>query len=342
MPQIRRAIGWVTVLCLCVSPAVAASAEGEGFQLPAGPAKWVNSGPISLATLQGKGAVLWFYEEGCPRCREKWPSMLELAKKYEGQPVMFIGVNSGNSRADVEHYAKAVGCKWPIIVDDTREFERQCGFENPISLQNIHQAGYIDPQGRFHMGSWSDLDRTVESALKGAEWKIDPVGIPAPLKSAWLAVEFGNPATAATNVKKGLASPKADLKEAATKLNEAVQAEIAKLVAAADQSAAAGNKWQAYQTYQGLAAQYGGYDIPDEAKAAAKELAADPDVKRQFLAQKAFDTAMKMGASARTPTARKSAVNKMKSVVENFDGTDAAKEAQKILQQLDSRESTQN
>jgi thiol-disulfide isomerase/thioredoxin len=319
---------------LIVASTAPAADDDSGFQLPASPAKWVNSGPISLQALEGKGAVLWFYEESCPTCREKWPPLLALAKKYEGQPVVFIGVNSGNPRAAVEQYARGVRCTWPIIVDDTREFERLCDV-GEISLRNIHQVGYISPEGTFHRGDWSDVDGVAQKALRGARWKVEPSGIPAPLRAAWLNVEFGNPAAAAPAIKKGLAASQADVKEAAGKLNEIVQADIERLSGDAQQKTQAGDKWEAFKTYQFIAAQYGGYDVPDEVKAAARELGADDQVKQELAAQKAFEAAMKAGQTARTPSARKSAITRMKKVADDFSGTDAATQAAKILGQVE-------
>ena len=78
--------------------AATGQAADDAFRLPDQPAAWVNSPPISLSALKGKAAVLWFYEEQCPNCKKKWPALLAAAKQYEGQPIVFIAVNSGNSR----------------------------------------------------------------------------------------------------------------------------------------------------------------------------------------------------------------------------------------------------
>src|SRR5262245_41779356 len=91
------------VVCL-MAARPAAAVENELF--PSEPAAWINAPPLSAEMLKGKGAVIWFYEEQCPNCRNKWPGMYELAKKYEGQPVLFMAVNSGNSRDAVQEYVQ--------------------------------------------------------------------------------------------------------------------------------------------------------------------------------------------------------------------------------------------
>lgn len=302
------------------------------FRLPTDPAMWLNSMPLSAEALAGKGAVLWFYEEGCPRCRERWPGLLETAKKFEGQPVVFIAINSGNERADVAHYAREVGCNWPIIVDESRQFEKAAGLDNEVSLQNIYQCRVLTADGRLVGGNPGNMDQTAETALAGAKWRVDPAGIPAALRSAWVSIELGNPGPAAAAIKKGLSSPKADLKEGATKLNEAVQADIQKLVDEAKQADTAGNKWQAYKSYQTAATKYAGYTLPTEVPAALKELPLDEGVKKEILAQKNLETAIKLARSNSAGT-RRSALQRIKKVTEDFAGTEAAEQAEKLLSQ---------
>ncbi len=42
----------------------AVAAQDAGISLPANPGQWLNSPPISLEAMKGKGAVLYFFEEG--------------------------------------------------------------------------------------------------------------------------------------------------------------------------------------------------------------------------------------------------------------------------------------
>jgi thiol-disulfide isomerase/thioredoxin len=320
-------VGLFAVLAI-VSSALAQEDASE-FNLPADPSLWINSPPLSKQALAGKGAVLWFYEEGCPRCRERWPGLLATAKKFEGQPVVFIAVNSGNDREDVAHYAREVNCNWPVVVDPSRQLEKSAGV-GEISLQNIYQCRVLTADGRLVPASAQDLERSAETALSGAKWRVDPKDIPAALKPAWVSIELGNPAAAATAVKKGLTSPKADLKAGATKLNEAVQAEIQKLVEAAKEADAAGNKWQAYKSYQTAATTFAGYTLPAEVPAALKELPLDEGVKKELTAQKGLEAALKLARSQSSGT-RRSALQRLRKLTEDFAGTEAATQAEKLL-----------
>ncbi len=89
------------------------------------PATWVNSDPISLESLRGKAVFLYFYEESCPKCRARWPSLMDKAREYADEPILFVAVNSGSSKQSVEAYAHSVDLTWPIIVDQDRSFEHK-------------------------------------------------------------------------------------------------------------------------------------------------------------------------------------------------------------------------
>jgi thiol-disulfide isomerase/thioredoxin len=299
--------------------------------LPANPAMWLNSPPLTTDALKGKGVVLWFYEEQCPSCRKKWPDMYAVAKKFEGQPVVFIAVNSGNPRDEVEQYAKGVNLPWPVIADPTREFEKQW-LDNEISLKNIHQLGIILPSGQKTMGNWNEFEASVQKAAAGATWKIDPKTIPAALQPTWRLVEMGEYAAASAMVKKGLATKNEEVKEAATRVHSFVQEELKAAAERAAKLREGGDAWQAYQAYSELAANFAGYALPPEVAAAQKELAADEQVKKQLDGAKTLES-IKKTFPPKTDLAKKRIVRRLEQLVEQFPGTEAATEAKSILDQ---------
>lgn len=54
----RIAVGLI-LMSVCSNLA----AQDGATRLPANPGQWLNSGPISLEAMKGKGAVLYFFEE---------------------------------------------------------------------------------------------------------------------------------------------------------------------------------------------------------------------------------------------------------------------------------------
>ena len=293
---------------------------------------WLNSPPLTTEALKGKGVVLWFFEETCPQCRRKWPGIYDVAKKYEGQPVVFIAVNSGNAPAAVQQYAREVKLTWPIIVDPSRQFEK-LWMDQEISLQNIHQCELLLPSGKKAQGRWNDLDGSVQKALSGAAWKIDPKTIPAAFLPTWQQIELGNYPAAAGMLKKGLGTKNPEVKEAATRINAFVQGQISSAVDAAAKARQEGDPWRAFQTYSSLTTTFAGYDLPASIATAQKELASDAQVKKQLEAAKSLDAIRKAMATARTDAGVKRIVTRLEQLSTQYPGTDAARDAKQMLEQ---------
>jgi len=328
--RLPRVLLLVFVIAFGLCRAMFVYADDTTELLPHDPAAWLNSPPLTADALKGKGVVLWFYEETCPTCRGKWPAMYELARQYTGQPVVFIAVNSGNSPAEVERYAREVKLIWPIIVDPSRQFEKSW-LNQPISLQNIHQLEIILPSGRKGDGRWNDLDGSVKAALKGSSWKIDPKTIPPIFMPTWQAVELGNYPAAASLLKKGLVTKNAEVKAAAERVNDFVQSEIRSTAEQAAKSRHEGDAWRAYQRYRSMTSTFAGYDLPAEVTIAQKELANDPKVKRELEAAKLLDGIQKSALTARTEPARKRISTRLEQLTSQFADTEAAQQARQLI-----------
>lgn len=200
-------------------------------------------------------------------------------------------------------------------------------------MSNILQARILTAEGRLVSASAMDLKKTADRALQGARWNVDPTGIPATMRQAWLGVEFGDYAAVAKAVKKGLNSRKKDVKAAAEKLNAAVEAKLQEDLAAANEALAAEKKWTAFKIYSAMAAKFKGYNVPPEAAEKTKELTGDPAVQKEMQASKSFKTAARL-LSSKSPASRKRAVKNLKKLIADMPLTEAARRAETILKQL--------
>lgn len=300
--------------------------EQKAPALPEDPALWINSAPPSPDAFAGKGVVLWFFEEQCPRCEEKWPAMMAISKKFEGKPVLFIAVNSGTPRPSIESYVRDNAISWPVILDPTRSLEPLFNVSE-ISLQNIYQARIILPDGTWQSASF-DLEATAERALTGANWNVDPAQIPRELTAAWQAIEFNNFAGGALAVQKGLKSNKAEVKEAAEQLQEFVEGELEKQLGSAKAALEADRKWEAYKLYKQIVTRFKGYDVPDEVASTLKTLEKDEAVEEEIKALKMLELARK--AANGTPAGQKRANGLLEKLREQYPNSEAAAEAGKL------------
>ncbi|MEX2113093.1 MAG: TlpA disulfide reductase family protein [Pirellulales bacterium] len=294
------------------------------------PSTWLNTTPPTKHGLSGKGVLLYFFEETCPRCKAQWPALLDVAEKHRNDPIAFVAVNSGTPAATLQAYARTVNLTWPILVDLDRSFEKTVGI-NEISLQNIVQVCYISSDGTLKPGRWSDLEDTISKALEGARWKIDPAEIPDELRAAWRSIEFGNDAMAAPAVQKALGSRKIEIKSAAQKLADVVATQ-AKADMDAAQAEAAQSKYRAYERYGAIAERYAGYPIVAEANAARRQLGGDPDLRKEIVAIKAIEKQRPLVASNK-PAVRQRAIAAIQTIIEQNPASEAARIGREVLRQ---------
>ena len=114
---------------------------------------------------------------------------MAVANKYQGEPIVFIAVNSGNNASKVASYLKKNGITWPTIVDSARKFEGMAA-TGEISLNRISGYRVLDADGSLK--SSAGLEYSAKLALTNAKWNIDPEGFPDSLISCWQAIEFGD------------------------------------------------------------------------------------------------------------------------------------------------------
>jgi peroxiredoxin len=330
------AIYWFASLALGLSWAFTAAAQDATEAESSAPsvefpATWANSDPISAASLRGKAAILYFFEESCPRCRERWPTLMATAAKYADQPVVFIAVSSGTTKSTAEQYARSVGLSWPVIVDMDRSFERRADI-GEISLQNTMQVSYLSAGGELRHGNWSKFDDTIRQALEGAKWNVDPEVIPAELHAAWLSIEYGNYVEAKPALTKAIASRKADIKAGAQKLSNFVETCSDKELNLAAKSESAGHKLQAYDRYGAIAERFAGYSAAEKATAARRDLAKDPALKKEITSLKQLEKQRGLANSAK-PAVREKARAAIQKLIDEQPDSEAARLGRELLRQ---------
>lgn len=328
MKLIGFGLCWVLLLS---KAAIGLGQEGDqksSPKLPGNPAVWINSSPITSEMLAGKAAVFFFFDAQDRGVAEGWPRLMQTAQKFEGTPLMFIGVSSGVPRAQLEGYLKRYKVPWPVICDSDRSFEGQFGIQ--VSPQNARSLQLLMPTGSFKSADAGNIEPAATDALRDAKWKVEPKDIPPVLQSAWLAIEFGNYPGAAQTLKKNL-NGKAEIKEAATRLNQFVLDDLAAQVDAAKKSLDDGKKWDAFKRYSAIPQKFKGFAVPADVNSTLKELATDDAIKEEQAAMRQLDIAMQ--AATRSPSARKGAIKQLEKLIKDHPDTEAAAEAQKVIEQ---------
>ncbi len=290
---------------------------------------WVNSSPLKTEGLKGKVVVLYYYEEGCPSCRAKWPGHIATSEQFKDQPVVFIAVNSGNEPSKVASYLAAVNCNWPALADVDRSFEKASNV-GVISLQNIYQARIITPAGNMVAADFNNLGASVQSHLSSAKWKVDPAIVPESMKAAWKAFEFGDYGPASAMVKRTINSKDEKTKTAAEALDKAITEDLEAVLAAAETAEKAGDKWAAYKAYNQAAATFKGHPKATLATEAVKRLATESSLKDEIRAMGMLDRAEKALAS-RSRNDQRAGESMLDAIVKQFPETEAGIAAEKMV-----------
>lgn len=76
-----------------------------------------GKGNVTMESLKGKVAVIDFWATWCGPCKQSFPKLEELAKKYSGK-VEIVGVSVDDSKDGVAEFAKEHGATFAIGWDD--------------------------------------------------------------------------------------------------------------------------------------------------------------------------------------------------------------------------------
>lgn len=110
--------------------------------------QWLQSKPLTLASLRGQVVVVHFWTFGCINCIHNYPAYKAWQRRYAGKGVTLIGIHTPEfeGEADLKRVrAKALqnALKFPIAVDNNRQNWRNWNNRYWPSIYLIDKKGRV-------------------------------------------------------------------------------------------------------------------------------------------------------------------------------------------------------
>lgn len=327
----KRVIFAAFLFAFATSVFAAGNAGEKAADFP--PGLFIDGRRYSLADLEGKAVVLFFYEQDCPRCRGAIPERNKIVEQYKDKPVKFIAIAAGDSMVEARGYVSATKLAMPVFADPLSLMEKRYGTQ--ISLQNIWQFRVIGPDGVIM--EYRMEPAAIDKALAKVKWKYKDQGYHASLANPIELLEWNQYEQGAAALKPFLKSSKKDVAESASKLFASLKEQGEAWLAAAEKAASEENPVEAFDLYTRVSKVFAGDELAKKAAEPLKKLAATPAVKDELAARTMFDR-LNQGAAQARPQQRDQVAQFAQQIATKYPKTPTGMKAAEIAKEIGSGE----
>jgi thiol-disulfide isomerase/thioredoxin len=182
----RQVIGFVVVLALIggglllrnrtagapdplprlrAAAALAPCPAGLGPELPDITLPCLGGGPrVRLrAAAPGRPTLVNIWGAWCLPCRREVPALVQLSNKAADR-LLVVGIDTVDDPVDALTFAKAMGMRYPSVVDDDKQVLRTLAAGPPVTLL-LDPAGHVTYTHRGQLTSLTQLEQLVSQHL---------------------------------------------------------------------------------------------------------------------------------------------------------------------------------
>jgi len=123
-----------------------------------------GSGKASLADYAGKVVVVNFWASWCGPCKEEGPVLAAVSKRYAGQPVVFLGVDSRDASGDAKKFEQQYGITYTSIEDPNGQVAPHYNVTGFPETYVISKSGVVVAKYISAIDSQT-LDTDIQTAL---------------------------------------------------------------------------------------------------------------------------------------------------------------------------------
>ncbi len=150
-------------LCLAIAGGSASAADASQvmpqIELVGG------SGTPKLSELQGKVVYIDFWASWCGPCRQSFPWMNDMQRKYGGSGLQIVGINLDAKRADADRFLSQLPAQFALAFDGKGESAKRFGVKGMPTSVLIGKDGKVL---LVHQGFREEDRKSLEEKLVAA------------------------------------------------------------------------------------------------------------------------------------------------------------------------------
>jgi peroxiredoxin len=121
---------------------------------------------ISIASLQGKVAIVDFWATWCEPCKKSFPKLEELNVKYRNSGLQIVGVSEDDDAGGIPMFAKELGTKFPLVWDQEKSIAAKWQPKSMPCTFVVDKNGIVRfVHFGFHDGEEVAIEQEVKSLL---------------------------------------------------------------------------------------------------------------------------------------------------------------------------------
>jgi peroxiredoxin len=123
---------------------------------------------VSLGDYHGNPVVIYFWATWCEICKSEMPSMQTLYKSYQGNGLVFLAVDVGESASQARSYGDALKLTFPILDDSSQRVF------STYEVPGVPTFFFVEPTGRIMSLRVGGMDYWTLNAKVRELLKLDP------------------------------------------------------------------------------------------------------------------------------------------------------------------------